>query len=155
MFLIGTCNPRGENNDYNGLYFTDAELETVIKEKKMHNLPVKSEHCGSNIGHVIGTFMNENRELRCIIEIDESSVEGSLAKGFVMDNIAKDLSLGYTVDIQQSGQKLKACEKQILEVSLVRKGAREGCHITMCENDNKLYTRTTQQTCFEPYFSLQ
>jgi len=45
------------------------------------------------------------------------------------------LSLGYTVDIRNHADKLQAAEKKIIEVSIVRKGARSGCHITAYEND--------------------
>lgn len=156
MFVIGTCNPRGESNTYNGLYLTDAEIENVVKDKKMQGIPVKSEHCGATVGTVISSFLNENRELKCLLEIENKSVEGSLAEGFVWDNIAQDLSLGYVVDVQQSGSRLKAGQKQILEVSLVRQGARKGCHITTCERDNNVYMRQNAHTsCFEPYFDLK
>ena len=36
--------------------------------------------------------------LQCVMEVDSSTVEGSIAAGFVRDGIAADLSLGYTVD---------------------------------------------------------
>ena len=152
MFVIGTCNPRGEDASYNGLYLTDSEIEDVVANKKMQGIPVKSEHCGSDIGKVISTYMNEQRELKCVLEIDEKNLEGSLASGFVWDNIAKDLSLGYVVDVQQSGAKLQAKEKKILEVSLVRKGARKGCHITMCERDNTVFVRNP--CIFSPFFDM-
>lgn len=152
MFVVGTCNPAGEADSYNGLYLTDKEIENLVKTKKMQNIPVKTEHCGKTVGHVISAFLNDNRELKCVLEIDENSVEGSLAGGFVWDNIAQDLSLGYVVDVKQSGTKLEAQDKQILEVSLVRKGARKGCHITMCERDDRVFIRKTN--CFEPYFNL-
>ena len=152
MFIVGTCNPRGEQNSYNGLYLTDKEIEDVVTKKKMQGIPVKSEHCGKDIGRVISKFMNDKRELQCLLEIDDKTVEGSVAGGFVWDNIAKDLSLGYVVDVKQTGTHLKAKEKQILEVSLVRKGARQGCHITMCEKDNRMFVR--KPSCFEPFFDM-
>jgi hypothetical protein len=64
------------------------------------------------------------------MEVDESTVEGSIARGFVCDGIAVDLSLGYSVDVRNSDNTLQAGEKRLLEISLVRKGAREGCHIS-------------------------
>jgi hypothetical protein len=64
------------------------------------------------------------------MELDSSSLPACLAQGFVRDGLALDLSLGYTVDIQNTDNNLHAKEKKILEVSLVRKGARKGCHIT-------------------------
>ena len=55
--------------------------------------------------------------------------------GFVRDGIAADLSLGYSVDVRHSGalasapQRLQAGAKKVLEISLVRRGARRGCHV--------------------------
>tara|TARA_B100001540_G_scaffold155612_2_gene137708 strand:- start:7352 stop:7594 length:243 start_codon:yes stop_codon:yes gene_type:complete len=45
-------------------------------------------------------------------------------------NSALPQSLGYTVDVAHSkDKKLKAGEKRLLEISLVRRGARQGCHV--------------------------
>lgn len=158
MFIVGTCNPRGEPNTYNGLYLTEGELQDIVHKKKMNGLPVKTEHGGEDVGQVVSSFLNDNRELQCVIELNKQSIAGSLAQGFVWDNVARDLSLGYVVDVKQSGQKLQAAGKEIMEVSLVRKGARSNCHITMCQTDNNLFIKQQhmpkKQTCFEPYFSL-
>jgi hypothetical protein len=58
-----------------------------------------------------------------------------LTREFVRKGIAADLSLGYTVDIRNHDDKLHAADKKIVEVSIVRKGARTGCHITAYESD--------------------
>jgi hypothetical protein len=131
-FILGVCNPRGENASYNGLYFTQEELEGMNNGRSMNNVPVKTEHGGVDIGSVVSTFIDETGALQCLMEVDESSVSGALACGFVRDGIAADLSLGYSVDVKhhRSENKLKAGEKKVMEVSLVRKGARKGCHIT-------------------------
>ena len=41
------------------------------------------------------------------------------------------------MDIQNTDSKLHAKQKKIIEVSLVRKGARRGCHITAYQEDGK------------------
>jgi hypothetical protein len=71
------------------------------------------------------------------MELSKSSLPACLAQGFVRDGLALDLSLGYTVDIQNTDSKLQAKEKKLVEVSLVRKGARRGCHITAFQEDGK------------------
>ncbi len=71
------------------------------------------------------------------MQLSTSSVAASLAQGFVRDGLALDLSLGYTVDIQNTDSKLQAKEKKIVEVSLVRKGARRGCHITAYQEEGQ------------------
>jgi len=78
------------------------------------------------------------------MHIDECSVEGAIAAGLVRDGIASELSLGYSVDVAHSadGEGLQAQKKEIIEVSLVRKGARENCLVTAYEDG--LGTRFTR-----------
>ena len=134
---MGVCNPTGEADTYNGLYMTATELSEVVRDNRMRNLPVKTEHAGSQVGHVITSFLDASGNLNCVMQLSQSSVPASLAQGFVRDGLALDLSLGYTVDIQNTDSKLHAKEKKIVEVSLVRKGARRGCHITAYEEEGK------------------
>ena len=137
MLIMGVCNPAGELDTYNGLYMTATELAEVVRDNKMRNLPVKTEHAGSQVGHVVTSFLDASGNLNCVMQLGSSSVAGALAQGFVRDGLALDLSLGYTVDIQNTDSKLHAKEKQIVEVSLVRKGARRGCHITAYQEEGK------------------
>jgi len=71
------------------------------------------------------------------LRIAEDTVEGAIAAGLVKDGIARELSLGYSVDVAHTGQKLQAGAKRVLEVSLVRKGAREACFITAFEEEGQ------------------
>jgi hypothetical protein len=130
MLLRGVCNPTGETDSYNGLYMTKSELSRVVSENKMRGIPVKTEHAGSEVGEVVTSFLDAQGNLHCVLEINKQTVAASLAQGFVRDGLALDLSLGYTVDIQNTQNTLQAKEKKIVEVSIVRKGARQGCHIT-------------------------
>ena len=134
---MGVCNPTGEDDTYNGLYMTATELREIVRDDKMRNLPVKTEHAGSEVGHVITSFLDASGNLNCVMQLSTSSLPASLAQGFVRDGLALDLSLGYTVDIQNTDSKLHAKEKKIIEVSLVSKGARRGCHITAYQEDGK------------------
>jgi hypothetical protein len=75
--------------------------------------------------------------LNCVMRIAEDTVEGAIAAGLVKDGIARELSLGYSVDVAHTGQKLQAGAKRVLEVSLVRKGAREACFVTAFEEEGQ------------------
>jgi hypothetical protein len=134
---MGICNPTGEDDTYNGLYLTRNELKNVVSSQSMLNLPVKTEHAGSTVGKVVSSFLDDQGRLQCVMQIETESLSADLARGFIRKGIAADLSLGYTVDIRNHENKLKAAEKKILEVSLVRKGARTGCHIIAYEDDRK------------------
>ena len=140
MLVTGCANPAGESaaDGYNGLYFTDAELQAIVGERKMHGCPVKAEHGGAELGRVVSSYVDGAGRLQCVMHIDERSVEGAIAAGLVRDGIAKELSLGYSVDVAHSaegGRGLQAQTKQILEVSLVRKGARDACFVLVYEDD--------------------
>jgi len=131
MLLLGTCNPSGESAQYNGLYYTANELAALVR-----GVPVKTEHTGNEIGRVVSGFLDANGALQCVMEVDESTLEGAIASGFVRDGVAADLSLGYSVDVQHTDDHLKAGAKKMLEISIVRKGARKGCHIHAFQTDN-------------------
>jgi hypothetical protein len=137
MLLMGVCNPTGEEDSYNGLYMTQTELARVVSDSKMRGIPVKTEHAGSEVGRVLTSFLDAKGNLNCVMELSQTSLASCLAQGFVRDGLALDLSLGYTVDIQNTDNNLQAMEKKIVEVSLVRKGARSGCHITAYQDEGR------------------
>ena len=134
MLLVGTANPSGEASTYNGLYFRQDELASMVQSHALRGVPVKAEHTGSAIGAVVSAFLDGSGALQCVLELDDS-VEGAIAGGLVRNGIAADLSMGYAVDVRHSAgtvgapDRLVAGQKRTLEVSLVRRGAREGCHI--------------------------
>lgn len=143
MLILGTCNPAGEKGAYNGLYLKQDELQALVDSREMVGVPVKAEHSGQGVGTVVSTFLRGDGALQCVMEVPEDSVCSSLAGGFVRDGVAAELSLGYTVDVEHSGgkeeseKKLKAGRKRVLEVSLVRKGARQGCHILAYQEEGR------------------
>ena len=143
MLLLGTCNPSGERAQYNGLYYTANELAALVQSNALHGVPVKTEHTGNEIGRVVSGFLDASGALQCVMEVDESTLEGAIASGFVRDGVAADLSLGYSVDVQHTDDRLKAGAKKMLEISIVRKGARRGCHIHAFQPENAavVYTR--------------
>lgn len=128
ILLLGTCNPAGEHSDYNGLYLRADEIDEIV-HRGISNIPVKQEHTGANVGRVVSCFKGDGGELQCLLELDDS-LEGDIAAGFVRDGIATELSLGYSVEIHHSDDNTyKTGKKTIQEISLVRKGARQGCYI--------------------------
>ena len=141
MLIMGICNPSGEDTNYNGLYLTKAELQGLISEQSLLNLPVKTEHCGDNIGRIVSAYINPRDELQCVMELDDKKKAGAVVGGFIRDGLALELSLGYVVDVTHSEEKLKAGQKRVLEVSVVKKGARDGCYITAYENKGAVFCK--------------
>ena len=153
MLLVGTANPAGEASSYNGLYFRQDELAAMVRTGDLHGVDVKAEHTGSTIGTVVSTFLSPCGALQCVLQLDDS-VEGAIAGGLVRDGIAADLSMGYAVDVRNSdtstGRRLVAGNKKTLEISLVRKGARDGCHIRAYEASGH-YTACGDKTKHHPH----
>lgn len=143
MLLLGVCNPPGETHSYNGLYFKQTELEGMVQERALLGMPVKAEHTGANVGSVRSAFINNDGALSCVIDIPEKCLQSTILANLVRDKVALDLSMGYSVDVQHSSsdeplsqKRLLAGKKRTLEISVVRKGARDGCHILAYEDAN-------------------
>jgi hypothetical protein len=65
-----------------------------------------------------------------LMEIQENQLEGALGTEFIQRGICPELSLGYHVTMSKSPAGfLKASNKRVVELSIVRQGAREGCKI--------------------------
>lgn len=77
-----------------------------------------------------------------LMELDDTNLEGALGKEFIVRGICPELSLGYHVTMSKSPAGfLRASNKKVAELSIVRKGARDGCLIhgfsssyTMCKS---------------------
>ena len=137
MLVLGVCNPRGEADSYNGLYFRQAELSDMVASKELHGLPVRTEHGTGDIGNIISTYVRSDGGLQCLMELKNRDLHDQIAQGFVRDGVALELSLGYTVDVKQTDDRFKATSKSVLEVSLVKKGARSGCHILAYQDKHR------------------
>jgi len=79
MLLLGICNPAGEGATYNGLYYKQDELESMVADGRLHDVPVKQEHSGGDVGRVVSSFVRSDGALQCVMEVDDSTVEGSIA----------------------------------------------------------------------------
>ena len=150
MLIMGICNPRGEDLNYNGLYLTQQELNELASGQELLNLPVKTEHSGANIGHIVSAYINPDNQLQCVMELDNTKNTGAVVGGFIRDGLALELSLGYVVDVTHSKEKLRAGEKRVLEVSVVKKGARDGCYIMAYEDmGGVFYKKNKSDVCIK------
>jgi hypothetical protein len=131
MYVWGTANPVGECAGYDGMYFTWGEINDMVLDRTLVGIPVKIEHKGEQVGHIVSAWQHSGR-LDLLLSIDESSPDmaTAVASHFVKGNVCKDLSLGYTVGVQQSADGgLSTGKKEVSEVSIVKRGARDDCHI--------------------------
>jgi hypothetical protein len=131
MLVWGTANPAGEKTEtYNGLYLTNNDIDQLVVSQSLNGLPVKVEHKGVDIGNVVSAWKNGDK-LDILLQLDRQSLEGDITSKFVQGGICQDFSLGYTVELAHSAQtgKLMPSRKVVKEISVVRRGARPGCHI--------------------------
>jgi len=130
MLVWGTANPCGESNEtYKGLYLRDRDIDAFIQEMK--DKPVKVEHTGPEVGKVVHAWKNSNQGLDCILQIDQSnSLDGSVITSLIQNKCANELSLGYRVRMDMSSESSRGhLEKEIVEVSIVKRGMRPDCKI--------------------------
>jgi len=133
--IWGTANPEGLKDSYRGVYLNSADITSMVQQVNTANatgeaIPVKLEHSGVALGRVVSAWENKGT-LECVLEINERVLEGSIGAEFVRAGICKDLSLGYTVEMEQSKLtgNMQSRRKKLNEVSLVVKGARHKCKV--------------------------
>ena len=131
----GTANPEGLKDTYRGVYLNANDISSMIQQVGDANqrgdpIPVKLEHTGVNMGRVISAWENKGM-MECVLEINEKVLEGSIGAQFVRSGICKDLSLGYTVEMEQSHAtgRIQSRRKKLNEISVVVKGARRNCNV--------------------------
>lgn len=84
---------------------------------------------GIDVGRVITAWVHAGK-MDVLMELSDTNIEGALGKEFVARGICPELSLGYHVTMSKSPAGfLKASNKRVVELSIVRKGARHGCLI--------------------------
>jgi hypothetical protein len=130
--LWGTANPEGMQN-YQGVYLSAEDIQDMIDQVNSANkrgdpTPVHVEHKGVQVGRVVTVWEHQGK-LECVLEINNKVLEGSIGSEFVRSGICRDLSLGYTVSLEQSDSGIKVGKKVLKEISVVKKGARPRCHI--------------------------
>ena len=132
--LWGTANPEGLKDTYRGVYLNASDIASMVQQVAHANtsgqsIPVKLEHTGVTLGRVVSAWENKGK-LDCVLEINERVLEGSISAEFVRTGICKDLSLGYTVEMEQSKSGgIQSRTKKLNEISIVVKGARNKCNV--------------------------
>jgi hypothetical protein len=128
MLLFATANPKGEDNQHKGVFLRECDVNELVSNGSLVNLPLHIEHCSENIGEIVSAWQHNNR-IDCVLRINDNSIESLVAQKFVQNGLCPELSLSYSVTMQNSKDGLKGEKKELIEVSLVKKGARPDCHI--------------------------
>lgn len=129
MLVYGTCNPAGESEAHAGVYLRSSDISGLVQSGALLGLPVKIEHTGVSVGRVVSAWEHANR-LDCVFRIDEHSIDSIFAQEFVKSRQCPELSLSYSVVMQHSKDGLlSGSRKEPIEVSIVKRGARNDCKI--------------------------
>eukprot|EP00961_Rhodomonas_salina_P072804 978186-Rhodomonas_salina.1 len=131
MLVHGTCNPTGEKAGYSGVYLSADDISRIVSHKELVGKPVLVEHGGNKVGSVISAWEHDGR-LDVVVSLPRDSFDSCIAGAFVSSECLKDFSLGYKVQMSDLGNEngsLKTGKKTMVELSLVKTGARSNCHI--------------------------
>ena len=128
MLVVGTASP-AESDSHTGVYLRNQDISRLIQSGALLNLPVKIEHTGTPVGQIVSAWQYGDR-LDCVFRINDDSIESLFAQEFVKSKRCPELSLSYSVTMQHSRDgTLSGEDKEMIEVSIVRNGARENCRI--------------------------
>jgi hypothetical protein len=128
---VGHGKSQGRGGRLRWAVLTGSEINDMVLDRTLVGIPVKIEHKGEEVGHIVSAWQHGGR-LDLLLNIDEKSpsMATAVASHFVTGSVCKDLSLGYTVGVEQSADgNISTGKKVVSEVSIVKRGAREHCHI--------------------------
>jgi len=125
MLAWGTCHPRGEDADFDGVYVRRNEMNSMAES--LRGKPIYVEHDGNQTGQV-GTihhaWKTKDAKLNILFETDPSCFKGALASRLIRHGVCNELSLGHNCEIKFSQQEMHVGKKTPTEVSIVVKGDR-------------------------------
>lgn len=129
LLLWGTINPEGESEAHRGVYLRQHDIDSICSSAALIGKPVLIEHEGQAVGSVVSAWKFNNR-LDCVLSVNDETLEGMFAQQFIKSGRCGELSLSYNIHMQHSADgKILGGEKEVVEVSLVKKGARHQCLI--------------------------
>jgi hypothetical protein len=132
MLVCGCINPPPvDDPNYKGIYFNKDDNMTKTASL-LGGTPLLVEHSTKKIGSILSAWTVENGSMFALAEINIKDPRGAMAAEYVKSGNLGEFSLGYTTRMMKCRQTgvFKPESKQIHELSIVKKGARPGCHIT-------------------------
>ena len=137
MLICGQVNPPPLGADYNGFYFSESD-DVAGKARNLRGTPLRVEHNDkTHVGEVLqGWTDSSTGAMWALAEINTKNLGGAITAAAVESGLYGEFSLGYKTRFQKlmeeggdRREKLVVLDKEIMELSIVKKGAREGCII--------------------------
>lgn len=137
VVAIGVVHPKGEDADYDGLFFKQGEMQQLSKD--LVGLPLCIEHLDEHVvGEIIHSWVStEEHRPECFVmfQTDDNDIRGNIASNLIQKGFCTDLSLGHECEIESSS--LSVIKKTPKEVSICSQGARPRTHIYGFQKKNK------------------
>jgi len=134
VVAIGVVHPQGENDNYDGLFFKQNEMEQLSQD--LVDLPLCIEHLDEHVvGKVLHSWVSSEKsrpECFVMFETDDTDIRGNVAANLITQGYCCDLSLGHECKVDSST--LSVVSKTPKEVSICTQGARQRTHIYGYQN---------------------
>ena len=133
MLVCGQVNPPPVSSEnYHGVYFSDKD-NMEEKARGLRGTPLRVEHDNKVlVGQVLNGWTDAKGAMWALAEINTGHIRGAMTAAAVQGGQLGEFSLGYVTKMERAANGgVSVHEKRILELSIVKKGARDGCHIEM------------------------
>jgi len=132
MLVCGQVNPPPLGDGYNGFYFSESD-DLAGKAKNLKGTPLRVEHNEkTHVGQVLQGWTDASTgAMWALAEIDTTNFSGAVTAVAVEQGVFKEFSLGYIANTKKDLKtgKIVVDRKTIVELSIVKKGARDECKI--------------------------
>ena len=137
MLVCGQVNPPPVSSQgYSGVFFSEKD-DMQGKAMALKGTPLRVEHDDKvHVGKVLNGWTDAQGAMWALAEIDTRQLGGAMTAAAVERGQLGEFSLGYVTKMERNGGNVNATDKRIVELSIVKKGAREGCKIHMKADDN-------------------
>jgi len=129
MLSVACVHPKGEDDDYDGLFIRDCEMDRIGEQ--LVGCPLLVEHDSEPVGKVIHAFKDTtDGRLHAVFETDNDTFGGCVSGALLRTGLAGEVSLGHECKIEHSADGTqRVVDKTPTELSIVQRGAREGTKI--------------------------
>ena len=132
--MCGQVNPPPVSSDHAGVFFSEKD-DMEAKARGLRGTPLRVEHDHKvHVGQVLNGWTDSRGAMWALAEIDTQNMGGAMTAAAVERGHLGEFSLGYVTQMQRgAGGSVSAHDKRIVELSIVKKGARDGCQIASSE----------------------
>jgi hypothetical protein len=131
MLVCGQVNPPPVRSEgYTGVFFSDKD-DMESKARELRGTPLRVEHNDKvHVGQVLRGWTDARGAMWALAEIDTQHMKGAMTAAAVERGQLGEFSLGYVTKMQrETGGGVSVQDKRIMELSIVKKGAREVIYI--------------------------